>query len=53
VRGSVDGVSWDSPSLALDDSDNPHIAYYDTAKDDLKYARIEYLAYVPLVMKKR
>ncbi len=38
VIGSVDTVSCDSPSLALDRLGVPHIAYHNVTLDSLKYA---------------
>lgn len=57
TRRSVDVVEGPQPpsnfppSLVLGGSDNPHIAYYDAGKGDLKYARLEYRIYLPLLMK--
>ncbi|MFW6150778.1 MAG: C1 family peptidase [Chloroflexota bacterium] len=44
---TVEGTGWlvTATSLALDDEDFPHIAYYDEGPSDLKYARWNGLAW--------
>jgi hypothetical protein len=53
IRESVDGVGCGAyaPSLVLDSSDQPNIAYYDATNDDLKYAHTQTRVYLALALR--